>query len=143
MSLIIKSETINLQTRGNIDIHDITDKLQQFVKESQIKEGILTAIIPGSTGSITTLEFEPGLVEDLKSFIEKFIQQDIPYLHNKLNYDDNGHSHLRSTIFGTSISIPIRKSGKLVLGTYQQVIFIDFDTHARNRSIEVQVVGKS
>lgn len=143
MTITIKNNTINLQTQGNIDIHNITKKLHNIVIESKIKEGILVAIVPGSTGSITTIEYEPGLIEDLRMFIENFIPQDSNYVHNKLNHDDNGHSHIRSTIFGTSISIPINAPGRLVLGTWQQVVFIDFDTHNRNRRIEVQVMGIS
>lgn len=137
----IINETINKSTKGNCDIIDITEEVTQKVKSAKIKEGICTLFSIGSTAGITTVEYEPGLLKDLPKLFEKLIPSTTRYSHDETWGDGNGHSHLRSALVKTSFSIPIIK-GELTLGTWQQIIFIDFDNRSRNRRIVVQIMGE-
>jgi secondary thiamine-phosphate synthase enzyme len=132
---------INIKSEGKNDIIDITNESQRIVEQSNLKNGIMNISNPGSTGGLTTIEYEPGLLNDLPELLEKLIPSNIFYDHDKTWGDGNGHAHLRSALIGTSISLPII-NGKLVLGKWQQVIFIDFDTRPRIRNIIVQIVGE-
>jgi len=135
----VYSSTIEISTKGFTDIIDITEDVQNVVKESGIKDGIVNIFCIGSTGGITTVEYEPGLVRDLKDFFEDIIPYDKDYSHHNTWHDNNGAGHLRSSLVGPSLTVPV-SSGALVLGTWQQIIFIDFDTRARKRKIMVQVL---
>ena len=135
------SETISLSTKGFSDIIDITDRVDSVVGNSKIKEGLVTVFCPGSTGSITTIEYESGVVRDLQKAIEKIVPSDIPYEHDKRWGDGNGFSHVRAALMKPSLSIPIIK-GKLTLGTWQQIVFIDFDNRKRERKILVHIIGE-
>lgn len=135
------SETISLSTKGFSDIVDITDRVHSVVGHSRIKDGLVTVFCPGSTGSITTIEYESGVLRDLQSAIEKAAPSNIPYEHDKRWGDGNGFSHVRAALMKPSLSIPMIK-GRLTLGTWQQIVFIDFDNRKRERNLIVQIVGE-
>jgi secondary thiamine-phosphate synthase enzyme len=137
---IITRELI-IETEGNCDIKNITDEVRKQIKESRMKEGNCNVFSIGSTASITTLEYEPGLIKDIPKILEKLIPAYSKYNHNDTWGDNNGHSHIRSAIIGTSINIPFIKS-ELTLGTWQQIVLIDFDTKKRTRRISVQLIGE-
>ena len=123
-----------LETKGNTDIIDITGLLQKFVRESGVRDGSVSVFVQGSTGAVTTIEFEPNLVKDFRDAMERLAPSDIPYEHHKTWGDYNGHSHVRASAVGCSESIAVR-SGSLMLGTWQQVVVIDFDTGPRKRKV--------
>jgi secondary thiamine-phosphate synthase enzyme len=135
------SETISLGTKGFSDIIDITDRVDSVISRSKIKDGLVTVFCPGSTGSITTIEYESGVLRDLQNAIEKVAPSNIPYEHDKRWGDGNGFSHVRAALMKASLSIPIMR-GKLTLGTWQQIVFIDFDNRKRERNLVVQIVGE-
>jgi secondary thiamine-phosphate synthase enzyme len=139
--MAVYSDKINLSTKGFSDVHDITPRLREILSESGLREGVLSVILAGSTGGITTIEYEPGLLKDLAELLEKILPSDKSYHHDAAWGDGNGFSHLRSALIGASMCIPI-SSGKLILGTWQQVVFIDFDNRPRNRTLHVQLVGE-
>jgi secondary thiamine-phosphate synthase enzyme len=133
-------ETIAVSTKVGPDIEDITDKLAVRVRDSGVENGSLHATVVGSTGSVTTIEYEPGVVEDLKRAITKLAPPDMEYEHEKAWHDGNGHSHVQAALLGPSIVIPVRK-GKMVLGTWQQVVVINHDNKSRQRRVELTVMG--
>jgi secondary thiamine-phosphate synthase enzyme len=137
---MVKTGTISLSTKGFSDVLDITDKVAGIVKHSGIKNGLVTVFCPGSTGGITTIEYESGVIHDLQKAIEKIIPSNIPYEHDKRWGDGNGFSHVRAALLKPSLTIPLVK-GNLTVGTWQQIVFIDFDNRGRNREIIIQVVG--
>jgi secondary thiamine-phosphate synthase enzyme len=134
------SETISLSTKGFSDIIDITDRVDSVVGHSKIKDGLVTVFCPGSTGAVTTIEYESGVLRDLQMAIEKIVPSNIPYEHDRRWGDGNGFSHVRAALMKPSLSIPIIK-GRLTLGTWQQIVFIDFDNRRRDRKIVVHIVG--
>jgi len=139
MTIVTKSTTI--QTKGNCDISDITSEVTEKVHESGISNGTVTLFITGSTAGITTIEYEPGLVSDFKNMWDRLIPQNIPYEHNKAWGDGNGHSHVRASMLGASLTIPfVDKS--LTLGIWQQIVFVDFDNRPRSRKIVLQIMGE-
>jgi secondary thiamine-phosphate synthase enzyme len=134
------SETISLSTKGFSDIIDITDPVASVVGHSKIKDGLVTVFCPGSTGAVTTIEYESGVLRDLQMAIEKIVPSNIPYEHDKRWGDGNGFSHVRAALMKPSLSIPIIK-GRLTLGTWQQIVFIDFDNRRRERNLFVHILG--
>ncbi|MEO0078350.1 MAG: secondary thiamine-phosphate synthase enzyme YjbQ [candidate division WOR-3 bacterium] len=138
--LSVHTATVGISTRGFCDVLDITPELIRIVAESGIRDGIVCVANPGSTAGITTIEFEPGAVEDLKEALERIAPQNRRYHHDDKWQDGNGFAHLRSALIGTSRSFPV-KDGVLVLGTWQQVVFVDFDNRIRHRQLVVTVVG--
>ena len=128
-------------TAGFCDIVDLTAKLKAYIQEANIRNGTATLFVSGSTAALTTIEYEPGLVQDLKEFVEKLIPSDRRYHHDDRWGDDNGFSHLRAALFGPSLAIPIVR-GALSLGIWQQVILLDFDNRPRTREIIVQLIGE-
>lgn len=134
------SATIALRTNGFCDIIDITGEVTAIVSDSNIENGIATIFCPGSTGSITTIEYETGALLDLQRALEKIAPTDIQYEHDKKWGDGNGFSHVRAALMKPSLTVPI-VSGRLSLGTWQQIVFIDFDNRGRNRNLVVQVIG--
>lgn len=138
MSVITKY--INFDTRGNTDIIDITDDVSMAVRQSEIKNGIVTVFASGSTVAVTTIEYEPGLVFDLTQALERIAPQNIEYRHNQRWHDGNGHSHVRASLIGQSESFPII-DGEIALGTWQQIIYIDLDNRPRSRRLIIQIVG--
>ena len=138
---MICTETISLNTKGFTDIIDITDKVASFLQTSKIENGLITVFCTGSTGAITTIEYESGVINDLKKAIEKIAPSNIPYEHDKRWGDGNGFSHVRAALMKPSLSIPVIR-GELALGTWQQIVFIDFDNRGRQRELIVQVMGE-
>jgi secondary thiamine-phosphate synthase enzyme len=135
------SETISLNTKGFSDILDITHHVDGIVGRSGIENGLVTVFCSGSTGAITTIEYESGVLRDLQKAIEKIAPSNIPYEHDKRWGDGNGFSHVRAALMKPSLTIPLMQ-GKLTLGTWQQIVFIDFDNRKRNRNILVHVIGE-
>jgi len=134
----VQQGQIFVNTTGGTDIVDITSKVERDVEKSGVKDGAVTLFVPGSTGALTTIEFESGVVNDLKKAIERMAPEDIYYEHNERWGDGNGYSHVRAAIFGASLHIPI-VDGNLTLGTWQQIVLLDFDNRPRKRRIEVQI----
>ncbi len=137
----IITDSIDLSTRGNCEIHNITGQAQEIVSSHGMTEGQLILFCPGSTGGLTTVEYEPGLLKDLPEFFEEIIPSNRRYHHDDTWHDGNGHSHVRATLIGPSLVVPFTE-GRLTLGTWQQIIFIDFDNKARSRNIVAQVMGE-
>ena len=137
----IFTSRITEKTAGFCDVIDITAKVRQHLETEKIQNGLVTLFVSGSTAALTTIEHEPGLIEDLKEFVEKFIPSDRRYHHDDRWGDDNGFSHLRAALFGPSLAIPIEQ-GRLCLGTWQQIVLLDFDNRARTREIIVQLMGE-
>jgi secondary thiamine-phosphate synthase enzyme len=135
------SETISLRTKGFSDILDITHHVDSVIGHSGIKNGLVTVFCPGSTGAVTSIEYESGVLKDLQKAIEKIIPSNIPYEHDKRWGDGNGFSHVRAALMKPSLTIPLIK-GRLTLGTWQQIVFIDFDNRRRERSLLVHILGE-
>lgn len=138
---MVLSDAISLSTKGFCDIQDITSSIAATVSKSKIQNGIVTVFCPGSTGAVTTIEYEGGVLEDLKKAVERIAPSNIPYAHDRRWGDGNGFSHVRATLLGPSLTVPVT-DGKLALGTWQQIVFIDFDNRSRRRKIVVQVMGE-
>lgn len=136
----VYSQTLHLQTQGNDSMHDLTPKVSEIVMSSPLLDGITCIFVVGSTASITTIEFEPGLQHDFPAALSKIAPSDGDYKHEATSNDDNGHSHVKASILGPSITVPFN-SAKLELGTWQQIVLIDFDTRARERTVIVQLIG--
>ena len=128
-----------ISTKGKNDVVDITSKVAEEVKKSKIKEGICLISCPGSTCGITTIEYEPNLIEDFKEFLEKLAPSDKDYKHDKTWGEKNGQSHLLSALIKPFLSVPI-ENGKLLLGQWQQIVFIDFDSRPRSREINIKII---
>jgi len=137
----IINEKIELRTKGTGDLIDITDKIFSIVGSSGLKKGQVTVFVTGSTAAITTFEFEPGLTKDIRELCEKLIPSKEHYHHDDTWGDANGFSHLRASLFGGSLVIPF-EAGRLVLGTWQQVVLAEFDTSPRERHVTVQIIGE-
>jgi len=139
MSVYHKQFTI--RTHGEGHIIDITDDVQQIAKQSRLQKGIVCVFVPGSTGAIITLEYEPGLLQDIPRALENIASKESDYKHHETWHDDNGRSHVRASFLGPSITIPLQ-DGVLLHGTWQQIGFIELDTQPRTRKIIVQIVGE-
>ena len=139
--MIIRTVKLTEKSQGFCDIIDITAKVQEQVKKEQVEKGLVTLFVPGSTAALTTIEYEPGLVQDLKELVEKLIPSGRRYHHDDRWGDDNGFSHLRASLFGPSLQVPI-DSGRLLLGIWQQIILVDFDNRPRTREVMVQIMGE-
>ena len=137
----VKTASISLDTHGNTDIQDITHELVRLVEHSGLKSGTLTVFCPSSTSALTTVEFEPGAVADLKRMFEELVPSNRDYAHNATWDDGNGHSHMRAALLGPSLTIPFVEK-TLTLGTWQQVIYVDFDIRPRHRELVVQIMGE-
>ena len=132
--------TFQVRTTGFSDVHDITSRVNDVLRKVKLSDGIVTVFVPGSTAGVTTIEFESGAIADLKKAIERLAPQGIHYEHDARWGDGNGFAHVRAALLGPSLSVPL-VGGKLQLGTWQQVVLIDFDNRPRNREIVVQIVG--
>ncbi|MFQ5904219.1 MAG: secondary thiamine-phosphate synthase enzyme YjbQ [Candidatus Binatia bacterium] len=142
MVITMKVHTNKLveKTQGYCDIIDITAKVQDQIQKEKIQRGLATLFVSGSTAALTTIEYEPGLIKDLKELLERFVPSNKKYHHDDRWGDDNGFSHLRASLFGPSLQIPI-ESGRLLLGTWQQIVLLDFDNRPRTREIVIQILG--
>ena len=138
---MIITETISLKTSGVCDVVNITYHIEAIVSKSNIKNGNVTVFVPGSTAGVTTIEYEPGLVADIKEAFERIAPKGIPYAHNETWGDGNGYSHIRASLLGASLVVPF-VNFKMVLGTWQQIVLIDFDNRLRKRDVVVQVMGE-
>ena len=139
--MAVVTKNIKLRSRGETDIIDITDQVSACVSDSKIKDGIVTVFVSGSTAGLTTIEFESGLVKDLKQSFEVIAPRRGEYHHNLRWQDGNGFSHVRAAMLGPSLSIPFNNK-RLALGTWQQIVFIDFDNRPRSREVVVQIIGE-
>ncbi len=136
----IKTLSFTISTKGHNQIIDITQNVQDNVSKSGMKEGSALIFVPGSTAGITSIEYEPGLIKDIDAFYEQLIPSDKNYYHNETWNDRNGYAHIRAALQGASFTVPF-KGSKLLLGTWQQIVVIDFDNRSRNRNIIVQLTG--
>ncbi len=134
-------EEIKFKTNGENDMINLTDNIERIVDKSEIRNGIVCVFIPGSTGAITTIEYEPGLLKDLPISLERIAPKNEYYYHQEMWHDGNGHSHVRASIIGPSLTVPIR-DGKIIHGTWQQIVFLELDNRKRSRRIIVQIVGE-
>ena len=137
----VKTFSLSLNTRGDTDIHDITDAVTRQVAQSGLRDGIVTVFCPSSTSALTTIEYESGALSDLRRLFDEIIPENREYAHNARWHDGNGHSHIRASLLGPSLTIPF-VNGELALGTWQQVIYVDFDNKPRRRELVVQVIGE-
>ncbi len=140
--MVILTGKLVEKTQGHCDIIDITAKVQEQLQREKIRRGSATLFVSGSTAALTTIEHEPGLLKDLKEFLEKLIPSNRRYHHDDRWGDDNGFSHLRASLLGPSLQIPI-EDGRLLLGTWQQIVLLDFDNRPRTREIVVQIIGEA
>jgi secondary thiamine-phosphate synthase enzyme len=138
---MIVSERIQLRTKGDGHILDITDQVSRKLRDSGLKDGIITLFTPSSTSGLTTIEYESGVIHDLQQLFERIVPSDIDYHHNLRWGDGNGHAHVRHALLGASLTIPFVQ-GQMTLGTWQQIVFADFDNRARSRSLVVQIMGE-
>ena len=138
---MVKTEKIKIQTNGNCQIVDITTETAEAIRDCGLKDGTVTVFVSGSTAGVTTVEYEPGLVADLESLFERLATQGKEYQHDLRWGDGNGHAHVRASLLGASLVVPFANRS-LMLGTWQQVVVIDFDNRPRVREIVLQIVGE-
>jgi secondary thiamine-phosphate synthase enzyme len=139
--MAILTTTITVSTRGDSQMIDLTPRVQAVLEEQRFREGQALVFVSGSTAALTTVEFEPGLQQDLPAAFERLAPRSLRYAHEQTWHDDNGHSHVRASLLGPSLAVPF-KDGRLLLGTWQQITLIDFDTRPRRREIVVQLSGE-
>ncbi len=137
----IISDSLSFSTRGFSDMKDLTQDVSKKLSENKLQNGILNLFVPGSTGALTTIEHEPGLVEDFSELMEKVIPSNVTYHHDAKWGDGNGFSHVRAALVGASLNVPF-SNGRLNLGTWQQIVFIDFDNRSRSRMVLLQFMGE-
>ncbi len=138
---MVVHDEIHIATSGHRDMHDITGEVQQLVTNSGIRDGVVHLFNVGSTAALGTIEFEPGLRQDLPNVLDRLIPASLDYGHEQTWHDGNGHSHLQATLLGPSLSVPIR-AGRLVLGTWQQIFHLECDVRPRRRTIAVTIIGE-
>lgn len=139
--MTVKTTTLALSTHGNADIQDITGEIAKAVRDSGLRDGTVTVFCPSSTSAVTTIEYESGALSDLKRLFDEIISPNREYAHNARWHDGNGHSHIRASLLGPSLTIPF-VDGELTLGTWQQVIYADFDNRPREREPVLQLIGE-
>jgi secondary thiamine-phosphate synthase enzyme len=138
----IVTDSISLSTSGETDIIDITSQVSEMVRQHKYRQGQALVFVSGSTAGITTIEYEPGLLKDIPALFEKIAPRNAHYHHEETWHDGNGHSHVRAALLGCSLTVPF-KDGRLLLGTWQQIVLIDFDNRPRRREVVVQISGES
>ena len=138
---MVHGDLISIQTKGQSDIQNITAQVQKIVTASGVKEGLVNIFVIGSTASVSTIEYEPALVEDVRDQLNTLVPSDLSSRHSQTWGDDNGFSHIRATVMGPGITAPVVK-GSVLLGTWQQVVVLDHDNRPRSRQIHVQVMGE-
>jgi secondary thiamine-phosphate synthase enzyme len=138
---MVFGEQFSISTKGRSDIIDITDRVRRIVSQAAIQNGLATVFVIGSTASVSTMEYEPALVGDVRDMLEKIVPSDIESRHSQTWGDDNGFSHMRATLMGPGLTAPV-SCGRIVLGTWQQIVVIDHDNRGRKRDIFVQVMGE-
>ncbi len=138
--MVVETKELHFDTRGEVEIIDITGEVNAKLSESAIENGIVTIFVPGSTAAVTTIEYEPGLLHDLPNALERLFPRGINYEHEYRWHDGNGHSHVRASFIGPSLTVPFRNK-KLMLGTWQQVVFVELDNKRRSRRVILQIIG--
>ncbi|NHV96944.1 MAG: YjbQ family protein [Thaumarchaeota archaeon] len=139
--MAVVTKEIRVQTRGECDIVNLTDRVQEAVGSSGLKDGVVAVFVGGSTAAITTIEYEPGLLQDLPAALERVAPKNVEYKHEEMWHDGNGHSHVRASILGPSLVVPF-KERRLCLGTWQQIVLVELDIRARSRNIILQILGE-
>lgn len=139
--MAVITKTLSFQTKGENDIIDITDKVIEALNTTKLVNGIVVIFVPGATGAVTTIEYEPGLLVDFPNILEKIAPKSLLYEHEKRWHDGNGHSHVRASLIGPSITVPFIDQN-LTLGTWQQIVFLELDARSRNRKIILQIIGE-
>jgi len=139
--MIILTKTIHVKTKGESELIDITEDVTNWITSSKIKEGIVTIFVVGSTAAITTIEYEPGLLKDFPRMLARLAPSDIEYEHQRMWHDNNGHSHVRASLVGPSLTVPIH-DGMFTLGTWQQLVLVEMDIRGRDREIILQIMGQ-
>jgi secondary thiamine-phosphate synthase enzyme len=137
----VATKRIEVKSHGENDVLDVTADVRKAVQESGLKDGVVTVFVPGSTSAVTTIEYEPGLVHDFASMLERVSPRSIDYEHQKAWHDDNGRSHVKAALVGPSLSVPFVE-GRLTLGTWQQIVVVELDIRPRTRNVVVQVIGE-
>ena len=138
---MVRTGTLDLATKGHGQVVDITDAVQGVLREAQVQHGIATVFCPSATSAVTTIEYEGGAVRDFQRLFDQIVPPEAQYLHNQRRGDANGHSHIRAALLGPSLTVPF-SDGRLTLGTWQHVVFVDFDVRPRQRRLVVQIVGE-
>lgn len=139
--MVVVSKSIAVHTKGEGDILDLTKTVASIVTKTKLSSGIVSVFLPGATGALTTIEYEPGLLKDFPDMLERIAPRGLGYEHEKRWHDGNGHSHVRASLIGPSITIPFI-DGRLSLGTWQQIVFVELDVHSRSRNLIVQIMGE-
>ena len=139
--MVVVTKTIQVRSKGQDDIIDITEQTSKAIKDSKLKDGIVTVFVSGSTAAITTIEYEPGLKQDFPKMLSRIAPKEIEYEHQKMWHDGNGHSHVRASLVGPSLTIPF-KEGDLMLGTWQQIVLLEMDTRQRDRKVILQIIAE-
>lgn len=138
---MVYTKEIKVSSQGFCDLENITDQVNEIVTQSKIKNGLVAVFVAGSTAGVTTIEYEPGLIEDFKKLMERLVPEKETYAHNSRWGDGNGFSHIRASLLGPSLTVPII-NGSLVTGTWQQIVVVDFDNRPRQRMLLIQVIGE-
>jgi len=136
-----QARTFTVESRGFSDVHDLTPRVAEIVRESALESGVVTVFVPGSTAAVTTVEYEEGVIGDLKGAIERLVPRNIHYDHDRRWGDGNGFAHVRASLLGPSLTVPV-SGGEMQLGTWQQIVLIDFDNRPRSREVLVQLLGE-
>ncbi len=139
---MVQTRQLEFSTRGDCDIHDLTPAVTRTLEESGVRDGLVCLFTPSSTSGLTTIEFEDGALEDLRQAFHRLAPADIEYRHNLRWGDGNGHAHVRAALLGPSLSLPV-VDGQICLGTWQQIVFVDFDVRPRRRTVVVQIIGET
>jgi secondary thiamine-phosphate synthase enzyme len=139
-TLTVATHSFSVQTKGEADIHNVTEEVRRILSASGLESGTATVFVPGATGAVTTLEFEPGVVQDFQRLFEEIVGQEKHYEHNVMLGDGNGHSHVRAGLLGPSLVVPFA-AGRLILGTWQEICLVCFDNRPRERKVVVQLMG--
>ena len=139
--MVVDSHTLSIRTGREGEVVDITDHVQELVNGSKLSDGIAFLFVPGSTAALTTIEYEPGLVSDFPAALDRLVPRNVSYEHEKRWHDGNGHSHVKAALLGPDIAVPFQKR-KLLLGTWQQIVFVELDVRPRQRQVIVQLIGE-
>jgi secondary thiamine-phosphate synthase enzyme len=139
--MVVLTKTVQIKSKGENDMIDITQEAAALIREGNIKNGIITVFVAGSTAAVTTIEYEPGLKHDFPNMLSRIAPNDIEYEHDNTWHDGNGHSHVRASLVGPSLTIPFRNRS-LMLGTWQQIVIVEMDTQPRQRSVIIQILGE-
>ena len=139
--MAVATKSIKIHSKGENDMIDLTEEISNFVKKSDISNGTITVFVSGSTGSVTTIEYEPGLIKDFPKMLDRISPRDIDYGHEQMWHDGNGHSHVKASLMGPSLTVPFI-DGELCLGTWQQIVFLELDTRNRTRNLILQIIGE-